>query len=99
MKFEKNTIYSLKFNSGEEVIAKVTGTEFGTITVTKPLAMAATPQGLQMIPAMFTFDPHKTVVININSVSMSSEARSDVQTAYLEATTGLTVGSNQILKG
>jgi hypothetical protein len=30
---------------------------------------------------------------------MSSEARSDVQTAYLEATTGLTVGSNQILKG
>lgn len=99
MKFEKNTIYSLKLNSGEEVIAKVTNTDFGTISVSKPLAMAATPQGLQMIPAMFTFDPDKNVDINISSISMSSVARSDVQTAYIEATTGLTVGSNQILKG
>ena len=86
-------------NSGEEVIAKVTATEFNSISVSKPLAMAATPQGLQMVPAMFTFDPDKDVDININSISMSSLARDDVQTAYIEATTGLTVGSNQILKG
>ena len=86
-------------NSGEEVIAKVTATDFSSISVSKPLAMAATPQGLQMVPAMFTFDPDKNVDININSISMSSLARDDVQTAYIEATTGLTVGSNQILKG
>lgn len=99
MKFEKNTIYSIKMNSGEELVAKVTAVDFGIISVNKPLAMAATPQGIQMVPAMFTFDPDKNVDINISSVSMSSVSRDDVQTAYIEATTGLTVGSNQILKG
>ena len=100
MNFEKNKIYSIKLNSGEELIAKVTNSEFGRITVTHPVSMAPSQQGLQMIPSLFSADLEKSVDINITSIAMSATARDDVVKAYTESTTGLDLSaSKQMLAG
>lgn len=99
MNFEKDTVYTIKLNSGEELVAKVVGVEFGRLTVSKPVSMAPGPQGLQLVPSLFSSNPDKNVDINITSISMSTPTRDDVETAYIEATTGITVGSKQILAG
>lgn len=100
MNFEKNTVYSLKLNSGEELIAKVVSSEFGRVTVSHPVSMAPSQQGLQMIPSLFSADLEKSVDINITSIAMSATAREDVVKAYTESTTGLDLSaSNQMLAG
>lgn len=100
MNFEKNTVYSFKLNSGEELVAKVVKQEFGQVTVSHPVSMAPSQGGLQMIPSMFSADLEKTVDINITSISMSATAREDVVKAYTESTTGLDLSaSNQMLAG
>jgi len=100
MNFEKNTVYSFKLNSGEELVAKVTNSEFGRVTVSHPVSMAPSQQGLQMIPSLFSADLEKTVDINIASIAMSATAREDVVKAYTESTTGLDLSaSNQMLAG
>ena len=99
MKFEKDTVYTIKLNSGEELVAKVINSDFGHVTVSKPVSMAPGPQGLQLVPSLFSSNPEKNVDINIASISMSTLTRDDVETAYIEATTGITVGSKQILAG
>lgn len=100
MNFKNNTVYSIKLNSGEELVAKVTNSEFGRITVTHPVSMAPSQQGLQMIPSLFSADLEKTVDINITSIAMVAVAREDVVKAYTESTTGLDLSaSKQMLAG
>lgn len=100
MNFEKNKVYSIKLNSGEELVAKVINSEFGRITVTHPVSMAPSQQGLQMIPSMFSADLEKSVDINITSIAMSATAREDVVKAYTESTTGLDLSAaKQMLAG
>ena len=99
MKFEKDTVYTIKLNSGEELVAKVISSEFGSVTVSKPVSMAPGPQGLQLVPSLFSSHPDKNVDINIASIAMATLTRDDVETAYVEATTDIAVGSKQILAG
>lgn len=99
MKFQNDKVYTFKLNSGEELVAKVVSSDFGLVTVSKPVSMAPGPQGLQLVPSMFSSNPDSNVDININSISMSTLTRGDVETAYVEATTGIAVGSKQILAG
>lgn len=100
MNFEKDTVYTIKLNSGEELVAKVVEVEFGRLSVSKPVSMAPGPQGLQLVPSLFSSSPDKNVDINISSISMSVVTRDDVKNAYIEATTGLDLTtSKQILAG
>lgn len=99
MNLETGKIYTLKLNSGEELVAKVLKSEFGTLQVGHPLSMAMSQQGIQMVPSLFSADLKK-VDINTASIAMSTEAREDVVKAYTEATTGLDLSTaKQMLAG
>ena len=99
MNLETGKIYTLKLNSGEELVAKVLKSEFGTLQVSHPLSMAMSQQGIQMVPSLFSADLKK-VDINTASIAMSTEARDDVVKAYTEATTGLDLSTaKQMLAG
>jgi hypothetical protein len=104
MQFEyginEGTVYTFKFNSGEEMIGKVVGLCQGNyIEVAEPLSVAPSAQGVGLIPSLFTADPDKNVLININSVAMYCEAEDSVKMKYLEATTGIKVPEKKILVG
>ena len=92
-----NTVYTLKLNSGEELIAKViqTGSEF--ITIEEPVSIAPTQQGMQMIPSVFTANPKGEFKLNTNNIALYAETDDSIKMKYLEATTGIKVPDKKIV--
>lgn len=96
---EIGKVYTFKLNSGEELIAKVTDVSNEWVTVEEPVSVAPGPQGLGLVPSMFTADPKKTVRLNINSVSIYSLTDDSVRMKYIEATTGIKVPEKKLILG
>jgi hypothetical protein len=100
MALEVGKVYTFKMNSGEEVIAKysceVTGDYIG---VTDPVSVAPGPQGMGLVPSLFTADPGQSVTINTNNIAMYVETDDSVRMKYIEATTGIKVPEKKILVG
>jgi hypothetical protein len=101
MKFEINKVYTFKFNSGEELIAKVAVAQIGEsfVEVEHPVSVAPGPQGMGLVPSMFTADPSQSVTINTNSIAMYAETDESVRAKYIEATTGITIPDKKIIMG
>lgn len=97
---EVGKVYTFKFNSGEEVVAKYSSEVVGDfINVTDPVSIAPGPQGMGLVPSMFTVDPHQSVTINTNNIAMYAETDESVKVKYIEATTGIKVPDKKILVG
>lgn len=99
MKLQSNTTYTLKLNSGEELIAKVTrvGELPESITINMPVSIAPGQQGMNMIPSMFTSDPNEEVTLNMSCVTMFAPTEDSIKNKYLEATTGIKVPDKKII--
>jgi len=92
-------IYSFKLNSGEEVVGKVTAIGADELVLDHAVSVAMTPQGVQMIPSMFTANPAGKITINTKNVTMVSETSEDVISAYTQAVTGISTPSKKIITG
>ena len=100
MTLEVGKVYTFKLNSGEEVVAKMTAECVGSyIAVSEPVSIAPGPQGMGLVPSMFTADPAQSVTINTNSIAMYSETEDSVRMKYIEATTGIKVPDKKIIMG
>jgi hypothetical protein len=99
MQFEQNQVYTFKLNSGEVLIARVErpGTEW--ITISDPVSVAPGPQGMGLVPSLFTADPKEEIRLNTNSVSLVSKTDDSVKMKYLEATTGIKVPEKKLILG
>lgn len=98
MTLEVGKIYTFKLNSGEELIAKLQGVDTNLL-VSTPVSIAPGPQGMGLVPSMFTANPEQFVTINTNSVAMYTETDESVQAKYIQATTGITVPDKKIIMG
>lgn len=97
---EEGKVYTLKLNSGEELIAKFMGNvQGGYVKVSNPVSIAPGPQGMGLVPSMFTADPDLEVSINTTSIAMYVETDDSVKMKYIEATTGIKVPEKKILVG
>ena len=94
-----NEVFTFKLNSGEEVIAKVTNTEGGFITISEPVSIAPGQQGLQMIPSAFTANPKEEFKLNTNSIAMVAHTDDSIKVKYIEATTGIQVPDKKLILG
>ncbi len=95
-------VYTFKLSSGEEVIAKVSGVlgiEDGFVEISDPLSVAPNPQGMGLIPGMFTADHDKNVSLNTNMVTMYAPSEDSIKSKYIEATTGITTPSKKLILG
>lgn len=94
-----NEVHTFKLNSGEELIAKViqAGSEF--IVIEEPVSIAPGPQGMGLIPSMFTADPKGEFRLNTNSISLFAQTDDSVKMKYLEATTGIKVPDKKLILG
>lgn len=99
MQIEINEVHTFKFNSGEEIIAKVTAFEDPWITVNEPVAVAPSPQGMGLIPALFTADHGQPIQINIHNCTFVARTDDAVRTKYIEATTGIAVPEKKLVFG
>ena len=97
---ETGKVYTFKLNSGEELIAKVTQPElYGFVEIETPVSVAPGPQGLGLVPSMFTADADETVRLNINSISIYALTDDSVKMKYIEATTGIQVPDKKLILG
>ena len=96
---EQNQVYTFKMNSGEEMVAKVKQSGGDWITLEEPVSIAPSPQGMGLVPSLFTADPREEIKLNTNSVSLVSKTDDSVKMKYLEATTGIKVPEKKILVG
>lgn len=100
MTLEVGKVYTFKFNSGEEVVAKYSAEVVGDyIAVTSPVSIAPGPQGMGLVPSMFTAAPDQSVTINTNNIAMYGETDESVRAKYIEATTGITIPDKKIIMG
>lgn len=100
MTLEVGKVYTFKMNSGEEVIAKYFAEVTGSyIAVTDPVSVAPGPQGMGLVPSLFTADPGQSVTINTNNIAMYVETDNAVRMKYTEATTGIKLPEKKILVG
>lgn len=94
-----DSIYIFKLVTGEELIAKVVGKSDDAVEVSNPINMILTPQGLQMVPSLFSAEPGHTIQLNNSSWVMTADAREDVKNSWIEATTGIRPVTKQIITG
>jgi hypothetical protein len=96
---ETNQVYTFKMNSGEEMVAKVKQSEGDWIILEDPVSIAPGPQGMGLVPSLFTADPREEIKLNTSSVSLVSKTDDSVRMKYIEATTGIKVPEKKILVG
>jgi len=93
------TIYTFKLNSGEELVAKIVDANRDNFEIEHPVSIAPGPQGMGLVPSMFTANMSKTIQLNITSVALVAETDSAVAAKYIEATTGISVPDKKIIMG
>lgn len=93
------TVYTFKLNSGEELIAKVVADSDHYVEIEHPVSVAPGPQGMGLVPSLFTADPDKNPRLNNHSVSIYSPTEDGVRMKYLEATTGIKVPEKKLILG
>ena len=92
-------IYTFKLLSGEEIVAKINAIAADHFLIQNPILTVLSPQGLQMMPAMFSANPDKMVRLNTGSWTMIADTRDDVRNSWIQATTGIAPVSKQIITG
>ena len=85
----ENKVYTLKLVNADELVGKIVSSDSTTVTIENPLSAVPTDKGIQLIYAIFTADPSKTVTLNKSSIVMACETREEVSDTYLEMTTGI----------
>jgi hypothetical protein len=92
-------IYTFKLLTGEEFVAKIEEIQDDYMIISHPILTVLSPQGLQMMPALFSANLDKTVKLNNSSWAMIAETRDDVRNSWIQATTGIAPVSKSILTG
>lgn len=96
---ELNEVYTFKLVSGEEVISKVVSLDDTTMELSSPLSVAPNPQGMGLMPSIFTADQDKNITLNTSMITMYAVTADPVRIKYIEATTGITTTSKKIVLG
>jgi len=93
-------VASIKFNNGDEIIAKISEITNDLVTVTKPLLMVLSQDprsgqpGVQMAPFwMLGADPSSKFPINRSQIICLVKSNTDAVKGYTAQTTGLAIPS------
>lgn len=92
-------VYTFKLNSGEEMIGKVVGFQNHTAEIENPVSVAPGPQGLGLVPSVFTAGGQTSVSLNMNCVAIHALTDESVTAKYIEATTGIKVPDKKLILG
>ena len=90
-------IVSMKLTSGDEVVGKITGQTPEGITLSKHVILAASRDGLAMVPFMMTANPDGDFLFKVNNIMCLVDTNQQVSDAYFQSVTGITPVRNSIL--
>ena len=84
---------SLKLISGEEVVGRIGEPTQDVVTLTKPMTFIMGPQGLGMVPYMFSAPQDAKIKIKDSAIVAIVKTDDQVNKQYLQQTTNLTLAS------
>jgi len=99
MNIETDQIYTFKLNTGEELVARLVEAHSDHMIIEHPILTVLSPQGLQMMPGLFSANMDKKLRLNNSSWAMIAETRDDVRDSWIQATTGIAPVRKQIITG
>ena len=89
--YKTNDTVTVKTTGGDEIVARFVEENDKTLTVTKPLALMATPQGIGLGPWTFTVDPQSKIKINKNAVVFVHKTEESMAKQYVSSTSGIQI--------
>jgi hypothetical protein len=87
----KGDIVTIKLTSDTEIITRFVSQDDNGITFEKPMAVSITPQGLGLMPWLFSADASKQITIDVNQIFCTMDTLKDLADQYIEGTTGITL--------
>jgi hypothetical protein len=87
----KGDIVTIKLISDTEIITRFVSQDDVGITFEKPMAVSITPQGLGLMPWLFSADAAKEITIALDQVYCTMDTLKDLADQYVEGTTGITL--------
>jgi hypothetical protein len=94
--YKSGDTVSLKLISGEEVVGRIgdpNDAANGTIILTKPMTFIMGPQGLGMVPYMFSAPQDAKIKIKESAIVAILKTDDQVNKQYIAQTTGLSLVS------
>jgi hypothetical protein len=82
---------SMKLSSGEEIIARLSSENDKSYTLSKPMMLAATQQGIGLAPFMFSVTPDTKITLNKTLVITVAKTMKEMADQYIQGTTGLQI--------
>ncbi len=82
-------VVTLKLTSGEELVAKLVEDGVLHYRLSKIMVLSMTPQGIGMMPYLFTVHPDKEIKLLKSTVTVIESSDKQFADQYLQGTTGI----------
>lgn len=97
--YAKDDIVAFKMVNGDEIVAKVVETSMAGWTVNKPCTVLPSNQGIGLVQSLFTGDINKNVELRADHVMLHAPVIKEMESHYIQTTTGIqTVSKSSIIK-
>ena len=87
--YKVNDTVTLKTTGGDEIVARFVEEDANTGTVSKPLALIASQQGMGLAPFAFTIAQDAKLALNKSAIIFVHKTESEMAKQYVESTSGL----------
>lgn len=87
--FSTNDVVTLKLTSGEELVGRFVEETDTHIKLSKIMVLTMGPQGVGMVPYLFTVESDREIPISLSTVVVKVESAKDSASQYIQATTGI----------
>jgi hypothetical protein len=87
--YKQNDTITIRTVAGDEVVARFVEEDTNSVTVTKPLAVMVSQQGLGLGPWTFTVDPQQKITINKSTLVFVHKTEAEMAKQYVSSTSGL----------
>lgn len=88
-KYNVGDIVAFKLSNGDEVVAKVIDDNDTAYVIDTPCTVMPSPQGLGLIQSIFSAEKDVKVTLNKQHVMMSAPVINQMQSHYIQTTTGI----------
>ena len=82
-------VVTIKLTSGEELVAKLVEDGPVFLKLSRPLVLSMSPQGIGMVPYLFTVNPDKDIKLKKSTVTVIEASDKQFADQYLQGTTGI----------
>ena len=86
-------VVTIKLTSGEELVARLDSETDTFVKLTKTMVLTAGPNGLAMVPYLFTVEQDKVISLNKSTITVIALTMKPAADQYLESTSGIKIVS------